>query len=343
VAASGGLLLVAGYLYQSIAAAKECRTFPPPGKMIDVGGHKLHLLCKGHSDVTVVIEQGAGAPSFFWWSVQDRVAEFARVCVYDRAGLGWSDPVPGPRSIEDRVADLYRLLVNAQVPGPYILVAHSYGGLIVRSFTLDHRDKVAGLVLVDTGDEGMFSHRDVVSTYSKLAFASKALGYAARFGILRVVRLPFLRGNVAGLPPAVRKAAAAVCLRPHNFFAAADDIASILKRSRSWQNQQDGSGTLGNLPVTVITHGRPFPGPFSVLEKYWNEGQRRLASLSAKSVLIVAEKSNHMIQDDEPDIVVNAIRRLALTACDDSSGDNRDEATSSAGNLLSTHNSDWGL
>jgi pimeloyl-ACP methyl ester carboxylesterase len=310
------LLLVAGYLYQTIASAKEAQRWPPPGKIIDVGGRKLHLVCKGSGDATVVIEQGAGAPSMFWWSMQDKIAEFARVCVYDRAGLGWSEPVRGPRSIEDRVADLHSLLVNAQIPGPYIFVAHSYGGWIVRSFALTHRAKVAGLVLVDTGEEGVYSQSDVVATYSRIALATRVLGYAARFGVLRILRPPFLKANVAGLAPVVRQAAAAVCLKPHCFFAAADEVASVLKCARSWRNLPDGSGTLGNLPVTVITHGQPFPRPFSVAEKYWSEGQKRLAALSANGTFIVAEKSNHMIHDDEPELVLDAIRRLVATARD---------------------------
>jgi pimeloyl-ACP methyl ester carboxylesterase len=312
-------LLLGAYLYQIIAAAKALQRFPPPGKMIEVGGHKLHLVCKGSGNPTVVIEQGAGAPSIFWWRIQERIAEFARVCVYDRAGLGWSEPVPGPRSIEQRAADLHGLLVNAQVPEPYILVAHSYGGWIVRSFASEHREKVAGLVLVDTGEEGVYSQPDVVATYSKIAWISKALGCAAKFGILRILRPPFLKASVADLSPDIRRAAAAVCLKPHSFFTAADDIASVPKSPQAWLGWSEGANQLGDLPITVITHGQPFPGPFRVVEKYWNKGQKRLAALSTNSTFIVAEKSNHMIHDDQPDLVVDAIRRHVAAVRDQAS------------------------
>lgn len=311
IAMCGGALLVLGYLYQTIAQAREARQNVPPGRMVDVGGHKLHILCKGNpGGPTVVIEQGAGEPSLFWWVIQERVAEFASVCLYDRAGLGWSEPAVGGRTIEDRAAELHTLLVNAQVPGPYVLVAHSYGGWIVRVFARDHRNQVAGMVLVDTGEEGVYSQPEVLAFYSRLVVMSKALGLAARLGLLRVFRPSFLLPP--GVPPAIRQIATSSSPRPHSFFAAADEVAS-LKRA-SWMSQPQALGTLGDLPLVVIDHGRPFPGPFRIVEKYWKEGQKRLAALSSNSVFIVAEKSSHMVHFDEPELVVDAIRPIVTAA-----------------------------
>jgi pimeloyl-ACP methyl ester carboxylesterase len=219
-------------------------------------------------------------------------------------------PAPAGRTIDDRAAELHTLLVNAQIPGPYVLVAHSYGGWIVRIFARDHRDQVAGMVLVDTGEESVYSRPDVVAFYSKLAVLTKALGWIARVGLFRLFRPSFL--VPPGLPPALSRVAAASSLRPHSFFAAADEVAS-LKRS-PWMSQPQALGTLGNLPLVVINHGKPFPGPFKIVEKYWEPGQRRLAALSTSSDFIVAENSNHMIHFDEPDFVVESIRRIVAVA-----------------------------
>lgn len=308
------LLMISGFCYQKLARARDRKRFPPPGKMIDVGGHRLHLISKGAGSPTVVVEQGAGAPSIFWWKIQDEIATFSRVCVYDRAGLGWSDPAPGARAVEDQAEELHTLLIAAGVPGPYLLVGHSYGGFIVRSFALSHREQVAGLVLVDVGEEGVYSQPDVVATYSKFKFMARMLGWAAELGIFRIFHPTFLKASVSGLSEATRQAAASVSLNPHSFFAASDDLASALECAASWSKLPPSAKALGGLPITVITHGQPFPPPFNVAEKYWDEGQRRLAKIFTNSTFIVAERSSHMIHDDEPELVVDAIRRIVLTA-----------------------------
>ena len=126
-------VLLAGFFYELIGERRDANRHPAPGRLVSVGDHKLHLLCKGDAAPTVVIEQGAGEASHFWWPVQDQIAEFATVCTYDRAGYGWSEATRAGRTIDDRGEELRTLLANAGIPGPYIFVAHSYGGLIVRA------------------------------------------------------------------------------------------------------------------------------------------------------------------------------------------------------------------
>src|SRR4051812_6669271 len=123
------LLLVIGFTYEKVAEARDSKT-APLGRLIEVaGGRRLHIFCTGdETGPTVVIEQGAASPSVLWWAAQRRISTFARVCTYDRAGYQWSDPAPSPRSLADRVEDLHQVLTKAAVPGPYVLVAHSYGG-----------------------------------------------------------------------------------------------------------------------------------------------------------------------------------------------------------------------
>jgi len=301
---SGVFLLVTGYLYQQTNERGDKRRNPAPGRMVSVGDHKLHLLCKGTVPPTVVIEQGAGEPSRLWWPVQDQVAEFARVCTYDRASYGWSDPVPPGRTIVERAEELHALLANAGIPGPYILVAHSYGGLIVRYFARKYSDETGGLVLVDTPDEATIFRPEVLNFYSRVRLMNKAVEFGARFGLVRLLGTCF---------PAIR--AGFPFSRAGEYAAASDDLAS-LHRAELPMRKSGVPGSLGDRPLAVLTHGRPFPGPFAILEDGWSEGQTRLAALSTNSFLIVAKNSNHMIELDEPALVVDAIRRVHAAARD---------------------------
>jgi len=258
----------------------------------------LHLLCKGSAGPVVVIEQGAGGLSKVWWPVQEEIAKFAQVCTYDRAGYGWSEPGPPGRTIEDRARELHTLLSRAQVQGPFILVAHSYGGLIVRDYVREYPGEVAGLVLVDTPEESSIFRSEVLAFYSKARATNRVVGLAARFGMLRLLRhwVPLDR---IGLWLA----------RPAEYSSLCDDLAS-LERVPTSMRASKSAGSLGSLPVIVITHGQPFPGPFAVLEKNWSDGQSQLAALSTDSILMVANDSNHMIQQDQPELIVDAVRRM---------------------------------
>lgn len=182
------LLLAAGFTYELIGERMDASRHPAPGRMISVGDYKLHLLCKGTGGPAVVIEQGAGESSRFWWPVQDQIAAFSSVCTYDRAGYGWSEAAPGGQTIDDRADSLHTLLANAGIKGPYILVAHSYGGLIVRSFSRKHPGEVAGLVLVDTPEESTIFQAEVLDLYAKARFMNRAVALLARFGLLRLLR-----------------------------------------------------------------------------------------------------------------------------------------------------------
>jgi pimeloyl-ACP methyl ester carboxylesterase len=289
--------LAVGVLYEQVSRRRDAKRFPPIGRLVDVGGRRLHLFSKGSVGPAVVIEQGAGGPSLAWLGVQEQISEFARVCIYDRAGYQWSDPVAGARSLEDRVEDLHTLLVNAEVPGPYVLAAHSYGGFLVRLFAKQYPGSVAGLVLVDTPHESSYFRPEVLSAYGKFRWMLNLMGLLSRFG------LPRLLNRLFSKPDQISSG----MVRHEYFGAASDDIAS-LQRAASWLTKPEALGSLGDLPMVVITHGQPFPGPFAVLEKGWRDGQERLAALSTNSRLVVASKSNHMIQNDEPQVIAEAVR-----------------------------------
>jgi pimeloyl-ACP methyl ester carboxylesterase len=127
----------------------------PPGKLVDLGGHKLHVYCTGHGRPTVVVENGLGDFSFDWTLVQSRVSPFTRICTYDRGGYGWSDPGPKPRTFAQLNLELHDALAKLGEQGPFVLVGHSYGGPVLRNFARVYPSEVAGMVIVDAAHEGL--------------------------------------------------------------------------------------------------------------------------------------------------------------------------------------------
>ena len=310
------LVLVAGFIYEQIGAARAAIRYPAPGRLIDIGGRRLHLLCKGEdhgkAGPTVVLETGAITPGLMWARVQDAVAGFSRVCLYDRAGYGWSDPASGERSVEQRVQELHTLLHKADVPQPYVLVGHSYGGIMARIYARNYRDEVAGMVLVDSAEEGVHLRPDVLSLYSKMLRVMAVMGAISRFGLWRFWQ-PLALDADSGFSLQVRSALNALMLRHDSSKAGRDEIES-LERDAPALTALGAAGSLGSLPLVVINHGKPFPGPFAVLENYWGDGQKRLAALSSRGELIVAEAASHNILVESPDVIVAAIRRVVDAA-----------------------------
>ena len=145
--------LVAGALYQFIEARRSMRAYAPPGRVVDVEGQRLHLLCAGSGSPTVVFESGIAASSLSWTRVLPGVATFTRACAYDRAGLAWSDPPRSPRTLARIIGELHALLANAAVPGPFVFVGHSFGAFLVCAYASQHPTDTAGIVLVDPPSE----------------------------------------------------------------------------------------------------------------------------------------------------------------------------------------------
>ena len=146
-------LAAAGASYEAIAAGGDAKAYPPPGRLVDVGGYRLHIQCVGTGSPTVVLDAGLGGMSLDWNLVQTEMGQTTQVCAYDRAGMGWSDPGPQPRTPGQIARELHTLLTNAGIAGPYVLVGHSVGGKNVRMFALQYPDEVAGMVLVDARSE----------------------------------------------------------------------------------------------------------------------------------------------------------------------------------------------
>src|SRR4051794_23263430 len=176
-----GLALL-GAAYESVSEAADARAYPPPGQMVDVGGYRLHINCVGTGSPTVVIESGLGDWSASWSNaVQPRAANTTRVCTYDRAGMGYSEPGPLPRTATRFAEELHTLLQRADIPGPYVLTGHSSGGFTVRRFAAAYPAEVIGVVLIDSTTPGQGAQAEAPTSAGWLSIAT----LPARVGLLR--------------------------------------------------------------------------------------------------------------------------------------------------------------
>ena len=242
-------LLVIAFVAELVAERRDRRRYPPPGQLVDVGGHRMHLSVAGGSKEapTVILDSGMVSFSSNWAWVQGEVAKVARVVAYDRAGLGWSDPGPGPHDAGTNAEQLAAALRSVGLTGPYVLAGHSYGGLCMRAFAARHPDDVAGMVLVDA------SHPD---QWKRFGISSKVLGWSdrvgsvvARFGIFRLFDGEY-RLLADGLPKRARAELMAFASTPRALTAAGYAAAAWDDVTRPLVNN---AGDLADRPLIVLS------------------------------------------------------------------------------------------
>ena len=302
----GAGLALAGAGYEAIAARRDAQAYPAPGQLIDIGGYSLHIQCAGAGSPTVVLDAGLGGTSLDWKLVQPQLSQITRVCAYDRAGMGWSDSGPAPRSPAQLAGEQHTLLGNAGIAGPYILVGQSLAGKNVRLFALQHPDEVAGMVLVDARSEVVDEHtspeevqafRREVATQSNYYRLARALGLVRLFGASQV--------EMAAVSDVTRMEIALFASSQHGLDATA---AEALERASS-DDQLQAAPSLGDLPLIVLAAGESMEHL-----PYWPEAQRRMAELSTNGRLIVVEGSGHAIHWEQPALVVGAVQQVIAQA-----------------------------
>jgi pimeloyl-ACP methyl ester carboxylesterase len=259
-------------------------TIVPKGRFsgwFDIGGRQLFLRCTGHGSPTVVLEGGLTSD---WYELQNQLSGFTRVCSYDRPGGpgSRSDPAPIPRTARDFVADLHALLAAARVPGPYVLAGHSNSGLFSVLYASTHPRQVAGLVLIDAVHPAY--HRRQLALLKPL------------------------------LPPEVWEALRQEAITPPPRLVDPEgiDIWTSERQTRVALRR----APLRPMPLVVLAHGRPEPSPpgwpGEEVERLWQQLQRELAQLVPGGRLVVATESGHNIQDDQPELVLDAIGDVVL-------------------------------
>jgi pimeloyl-ACP methyl ester carboxylesterase len=317
------LLLVAGMLYQSAGARRNGRRYAPPGAMIDVSGQRLHLVCAGKGQPTVLFESGIAASSLSWGPVLRDVSAFTRACAYDRAGLGWSDPSAAPRTVTRMMTELRGILANAATAGPAVLVGHSFGAFLVCAYASRYPADIAGLVLLDPPNEWDQLTRHQAHLLWGGIQLSRIGAILARVGVVRAcltlltggapgVPRNFVRvfgptaahtlerlvGEVRKLPPDVHPIVQALWCQPKCFRAMADHLGAFEETAAA----VSGITALSDVPLIIISGGDQSPDTIA--------RHRQLASMSSQGRQMVATKSGHWIQFDEPELVVTAVREV---------------------------------
>jgi pimeloyl-ACP methyl ester carboxylesterase len=270
--------LVVGAIYQAIGTEIDQReAFPGPGEMVEVGEHRVHLNCLGQGSPTVVLDGGWGYTSVEWsgW-VQPEVAEHTRVCAYDRAGMGWSEPGPSPLDANWVASELHTLLQEADEEGPYVLVGHSLAGLYSCIYAKRYPEEVAGMVLVDSSHPDQFEGSGLALTMNRVVGIVGPL--IAWVGIPRVFDL---YPSHPELPPLQREQSDSLYYRTPHQVAMFEEMGTI---PESMQKAR-GTGTLGEKPLVVV----------SAADHDAQTGalQEELTALSSESSMRVVEGSTH--------------------------------------------------
>jgi pimeloyl-ACP methyl ester carboxylesterase len=296
--ASVAVLAALGAVYETVAGSTDASIYPPAGRLVDVGGYRMHLDCRGKGSPTVVMDAGLGGSSLDWTLVQADAASTTRVCSYDRAGMGWSDASPLPRTPGHIADELHTLLNNAGVHGPYVLVGHSLAGKNIRMFASTYPDEVAGMVLVDARSEyvdALTPKAEADAFRAALEMQGILYGLARHLGVARALGASLVGAPL--VPPAVATEMALLQTR-----SAAIDETTKEGLARSADDPALTGFSLGSIPLVVIAAGASTAGIPN-----WANAQNELVALSTQGKLVVAEQSGHAVQLEDPGVVLDAI------------------------------------
>jgi len=290
-------LLLFSFLAMPGIALSETVSFEPPGKLIDVNGRNMHINCVGNKSPTIILDSGTGGFSLEWKDIQRSLSQYVRICAYDRAGYGWSDMGPLPRTTKRITHELHTLLQNAGIHGPYIMVGHSFGGFTAQYFARYFNNEIVGIVLIDSSHEEQVyrlpeNGKDVVR---------RSLHQDRSNMITRsVLHEHFPKEEAAVAQQLMTRWSALLTWR--------EEMANYALSSRELRDIHHKP--LPETPLIILTRGKrvwPETEYGDAMEEAWTELQDELSYLSDLTTHIIAENSGHSIHLDEPELVVDAI------------------------------------
>jgi len=322
------VLVLVGAGYEMLGRKNADEKFPPRGKMVDVGGRKMHIDCRGTGSPTVVLEAGLGTGgSLDWTLVHDEIANFTRTCAYDRAGIMWSDPKETPQRAAAVADDLHELLKGAGIDDPLVLVGHSIGGPYIRTYVGKYGNQVAGLVMVDP------SHPDQVARLGKVVRvdvdpkqASTLLHTAKALSWTGLVRFVISRGERPTLRSAeeTKKLGDALTISAAYGSLSINGETSELDGFDRTMDDARGVHSFGDRPLIVLTAMAPFkPEQLKELgmtvedglrfKQEWKALNADQAAFSTRGRQKIVPDASHYIQVDRPEVVISAVRQVVDT------------------------------
>lgn len=309
--------LLATTLYHIIATRMENKAYPPPGQRIDIGGYSLHLYSLGKGSPTVVLDHSLGGIDGYF--LIDDIAKLTRVCIYDRAGYGWSDPSPKPRSSKQIVQELDTLLTQAQIEPPYILVGDSFGSYNVRLYAHYFPEKVVGIILTDgLHEEAMLTMSfslGLLKLFFMSGFAMSTLG-----SLVGIVRLLGSVGVFEWIKKDLRKFPNPILGRVKRSFYHHQHWITMWREMWNLDisaRQVHQIGDCGSLPIISIKATTFFKAsilnfymPVKAANQMRDKMHRELLQLSTNCTQLQASRSSHFIWVDEPEVIVMAIQEM---------------------------------
>jgi pimeloyl-ACP methyl ester carboxylesterase len=307
-------LALLGFSYEQISRMNAEQKYSPEGILVDVGGHSLHMLIKGNSGPTVVFESGLGFDGHMsWFKVQNEVAKFATTVSYDRAGVLWSERGENPKTAAAIATELNLLLEKSGLKKPYILVGHSLAGVTLRPYLAEHSEDVSGLILVDASHPDMAKEMSVELKESLLSSPPPPLLLKAMggLGVMRATMPEIFHPNT-NKDDRYNKVAIAM------FHKGLAGVFDEVGNAEQMMDEVSNIRSLGDIPITVITGTSPSRIDDldltlelkNELAALWIKQQKDLLTLSSRSQHILAAESGHVVQMDQPEIVINAIRNM---------------------------------
>lgn len=310
------LLGVGCSMYEARAETAVSKQYPAPGQLIEVEGRMMHIQCAGEGSPTIILDAGQGGWSSDWADIVPELSENNRVCAYDRAGYGWSDPVNNGNSPQEAADDLANLLVAANIEPPYVLVSFSHAGLAARLFAAQHADQLAGMVLVDPATEfdNEIMSADLMKQQQAAFGMFKGFGFMANLGLLRMIGTENMAGSAPfiGTNPANPEIYYTFIANPQWWETSSQEFVSHLNDDHLAMVRENG--TIPNIPLIIIgsdmldtTGNTAMDGLQAARHEVLNE----LAVQSNQGEFIIAQGSTHNVTHDRPDVVIAAIQSAA--------------------------------